>query len=147
MCTHICCQFQMAEVELTPDSVFELIVKLFKGSVYHRHLFKHFPDEIRVVQWLRKRPDRFLIFEDDGGRPTMVSVRMPGAALCPQYSTTGLCREAGCHRFHICRDQVGGHCGGRLLCLLNHDFQVLKDTHKHTGDDMKHTCFDLCLSL
>jgi len=123
--------------DLDVERVFrKMIEPPYNGKVQFRHLKNMDPDDfdwlnsdVEIIQWFRKYPSKFVLFEDDRNRVCMCGVRVPSAKICLDYiSTSGDAGKAGCTndeccKYHICRSFVAGYCKNGPACSHDHHFQ------------------------
>ena len=129
--------------DIDVERVFQKMIRPpYHGKVSFRHLKNMDPDDfnrlssdVETIQWFRRYPSKFVLFEDDKNRVRMCGVRIPSAKICLQYlsATQGDgkagCMDDECYKFHICRKFVAGYCKNGPRCLNDHHFQSEHNRH------------------
>ena len=134
----------LLEAELSPGTtavgglnervIVHSICKEYNGTVAFPVLAKRedlFPCTTQDSEkWLRARPRKFLLSENENGEIEEVTVIMLGARICFLYQMKlGKCSKAKCYFLHLCKEYVEtGCCVHGKSCRLSHDFH---DKHNH----------------
>ena len=122
---------EMIPADIDVERVFrKMIQPPYHGKVPFRHLKNMDPDDfnrlsdVETIQFFRRYPSKFVLFENDANRVRMCGVRIPSAKICLQYlSDTVGCMDDECYKFHICRSFVAGYCKNGPGCSNDHHFQ------------------------
>lgn len=122
--------------DIDVERVFQkMIHPRYNGKVSFRYLKDMDPDDfnrlsdIETIQFFRRYPSKFVLFEDDTKRVRMCGVRIPSAKICLEYLSAARgdgavgCTDEECYKFHICRRFVAGHCKNGPSCPNDHHFQ------------------------
>jgi len=141
---------EMKPADIDVDRVFQKMIQPpYHGKVPFRHLknmdpddFNRFPSDVEIIQWFRRYPSKFVLFENDMKRVCMCGVRIPSAKICLQYlagsheSGTAGCNDDECYKFHVCRKFVAGYCKDGPSCSHDHHFQSEHNRRLLTKQDL-----------
>ncbi|XP_052082761.1 uncharacterized protein LOC127720286 isoform X2 [Mytilus californianus] len=121
----VICQYEIHGINA--NDIFKYIVTTFGGGCTFEKFFircKFFPEKANISLWFEKHTSKFRIFKDMS-KLVYILPYLENSSVCFHYNNVhepGVCKEANCTHFHICRRSVRNNACTYKKCTLAHDF-------------------------
>ncbi|VDI31960.1 Hypothetical predicted protein [Mytilus galloprovincialis] len=121
----VICQYEIKGINA--NDIFKYIVTTFGGGCTFEKFCKRckiFPEKANISLWFEKHTSQFRLYKDMG-KIIYIVPYLENTSVCFHYNNVhgpGVCTEANCSHFHICRRSVRNNACPYKKCTLDHDF-------------------------